>query len=209
MQPDESNSMNQAISAEPGITPVGERDGLHLAIRKRNATKTQGKIVSSPSSPDLIEGVEITALTVHSDDRGWFMELARLGSTGIARKMAAASGGQIQISTTLAYGGTIKAIHYHYQQTDLWAPISGMLQIFLYDLRRNSKSFGLINTIYAGQLQPWEILIPPGVGHGYKVLGTQPAQLVYVTDRYYDPADEGRLPYDHPDLGYDWETQRK
>jgi dTDP-4-dehydrorhamnose 3,5-epimerase len=47
------------------------------------------------------------------------------------------------------------------------------------------------------------------VGHGYKVLGTEPAHLVYVTDRYYDPKDEGRLAYDHPDIGYDWEIQHK
>jgi len=33
--------------------------------------------------------------------------------------------------------------------------------------------------------------------------------LVYLTDRYYNPEDEGRLPYDHPDVGYDWEIQHK
>jgi dTDP-4-dehydrorhamnose 3,5-epimerase len=76
-------------------------------------------------------------------------------------------------------------------------------------MRRSSKTFGLTNTLYVGQLRPWEILIPPGVGHGYKVLGTQPAQLVYFTDRFYNPKDEGRLPYDHPDIGYDWEIQNK
>jgi len=33
--------------------------------------------------------------------------------------------------------------------------------------------------------------------------------LVYITNRHYDPADEGRLPYDSPDLAYDWELQHK
>ena len=33
--------------------------------------------------------------------------------------------------------------------------------------------------------------------------------LVYLTDRHYDPSDEGRLPHDSPELAYDWETQRK
>jgi dTDP-4-dehydrorhamnose 3,5-epimerase len=201
--------MNQAIPAEKGVTLVGERNGLQLAILKKYATRTQGKIIASPDSPDLIDGVQIESLKVHPDDRGCFMELARLGANGIAGRMAGGNGTQIQVSTTLAYAGIIKAIHYHFQQTDLWVPVSGMLQIFLYDLRRASRTFGAINTVYAGQLQPWEILIPPGVGHGYKVLGTQPAQLVYLTDRYYDPADEGRLTYDHPEIGYDWETQRK
>ena len=37
----------------------------------------------------------------------------------------------------------------------------------------------------------------------------EPIQLVYFTDRHYNPADELRLPYDHPDIAYDWETQHK
>lgn len=200
--------MNQATSAGQGVTLVGERDGVQLAILN-HAGKTLGKIISSTDSPHLIEGVQIEGLKVHPDDRGFFIELARLGSNGIAARMRTEQGGQVQISTTAAYPGSIKAIHYHYEQTDLWAAIGGMLQVFLYDLRRKSKTFGAINTLYIGQLQPWEILIPPGVGHGYKVLGAQAAQLVYVTDRYYNPKDEGRLPYDHPEIGYDWEMQRK
>ena len=200
--------MNQATSAKESITVVGERNGLHLAITS-SSTRSLGKIISRPDSPDLIDGVLVEPMQVHPDDRGFFAELARLGSEGIAACMVADGRRQIQISTTLTYPGTIKAIHYHYEQTDLWAPIAGMLQVFLYDMRRSSKTFGLINTFYVGQLRPWEILIPAGVGHGYKVLGTQPAQLVYFTDRFYNPKDEGRLPYDHPDIGYDWEIQNK
>ena len=33
--------------------------------------------------------------------------------------------------------------------------------------------------------------------------------FVYLTDRTYNPEDEGRLPYDDPGIAYDWETQRK
>lgn len=188
---------------------VGTRNGLDLAIRRASA-KSLGKIIARPDSSDLISGVRVEPMTLHTDDRGFFTELARLGAKGIAAEMIAGAGQkQIQISTTLTYPGTIKAIHYHYHQTDLWMPIAGMLQVFLYDMRRSSPTFGLINTLYIGLLRPWELLIPPGVGHGYKVLGTQPAQLVYVTDRYYNPEDEGRIAYDRPDIGYDWETQYK
>jgi dTDP-4-dehydrorhamnose 3,5-epimerase len=30
-----------------------------------------------------------------------------------------------------------------------------------------------------------------------------------LTDRFYDPADEGRIPHDDPKIQYDWETQHK
>ena len=190
-----------------GIVPLGTRNGIEMAIARRTA-KTLGKIIAKPNSPDLIEGILIEPLQVYPDDRGFFCELARLGK-GLASKMVPDEQRKIQISLTLTYPGTIKAIHYHSEQTDLWAPVSGMVQVFLYDLRRNSPTFGAINTIFAGRLQPWEILIPPGVAHGYKALGVEPIQLLYFTDRHYNPADELRLPYDHPDIAYDWEIQHK
>jgi len=189
------------------IVPLGTRNGIEMAIARRTA-KTLGKIIAKPNSPDLIEGILIEPLQVYPDDRGFFCELARLGK-GLASKMVPDEQRQIQISLTLTYPGTIKAIHYHAEQSDLWAPVSGMVQVFLYDLRRHSSTFGAINTIFAGRSQPWEILIPPGVAHGYKALGVEPIQLLYFTDRHYNPADELRLPYDHPDIAYDWEIQHK
>jgi dTDP-4-dehydrorhamnose 3,5-epimerase-like enzyme len=48
---------------------------------------------------------------------------------------------QIQGSFTITYPGTIKAIHYHAEQTDLRAPVSGMLQVFRFDLRRKPRTF--------------------------------------------------------------------
>jgi dTDP-4-dehydrorhamnose 3,5-epimerase len=189
------------------VVPLGTRNGIEMAIARRG-TKTLGKIISKPNSPDLIDGVVIEPLLVYPDDRGFFTELARLGK-GLAANMVPDDARKIQVSLTLTYPGTIKAIHYHSEQTDLWVPVSGMVQAFLYDLRRHSKTFGAINTIFVGRFQPWEILIPPGVAHGYKALGVEPIQLVYFTDRHYNPADELRLPYNHPDIAYDWETQHK
>jgi len=199
--------VSAAQQTDQSIVSLGVKNGIEMAILRRSE-KTLGKIIAKPDSSDLIEGVRIEPLSVYPDDRGYFMELARLGK-GLAANMVPEGNRQIQVSFTLTYPGTIKAIHYHSEQTDLWAPVSGMIQVFLYDLRRKSKTFGAINTIFAGRFQPWEILIPPGVGHGYKALGVEPIQLLYFTDRHYNPADELRIPYNDPAIAYDWETQHK
>jgi dTDP-4-dehydrorhamnose 3,5-epimerase len=31
-----------------------------------------------------------------------------------------------------------------------------------------------------------------------------PAHLFYVTSTTYDPDEEGRIPHDDPEIGYDW-----
>ncbi|MEZ5354286.1 MAG: dTDP-4-dehydrorhamnose 3,5-epimerase family protein [Bryobacteraceae bacterium] len=171
----------------------------------RCSTPGLGALIQSPESPDLIAGVRIHPGKIWPDDRGYFLEVARLGQ-GLVAEFPPES---TQVSAALSYPGTIKAFHYHRNQTDCWVPVTGMLQVALADLRPDSPSFGEKNTFYVGGLRPWQIIIPPGVAHGYKVIGTEPALLVYVTDRLYDPSDEGRIAYNSPDIAYDWEIQHK
>ncbi len=164
-----------------------------------------GDVILSPESPKLIDGVKIAPVALWPDDRGYFLEVQRLG-LGLAANFPKESS---QISAALNYPGIIKAFHIHKFQTDCWTPAMNMLQVALVDLRKNSPTFGRRNTLYVGNLRPWQLLIPPGVAHGYKVVGTGPSMLIYMTDRFYDPSDEGRIPYNDPKINYDWELQHK
>jgi dTDP-4-dehydrorhamnose 3,5-epimerase len=176
-----------------------------LELTTPQCEKGIGQLILAPDSKQLIAGVEIYPYPVFPDDRGYFLEIARMGQ-GLTQRFPMET---TQISAALSYPGTIKAFHFHRHQTDCWVPLEGMLQVALVDLRKASRSFGARNTLYLGALRRWQMLIPPGVAHGYKVIGTDPAILVYLTDRLYDPKDEGRIPYNDPLIQYDWETQHK
>ena len=164
-----------------------------------------GDVITQPGSAKLIDGVRCAPLALWPDDRGYFLEIQRMG-LGLA---AAFPKDTTQVSAALNYPGIIKAFHFHRHQTDCWTPVAGLFQVALVDLRPESKTFGARNTLYVGNLRPWQILIPPGVAHGYKVIGTAPSVLVYATDRFYNPADEGRIGHNDPSLNYDWELQHK
>ncbi len=164
-----------------------------------------GNMILKPGAAGLIDGVQIQPFPIWPDDRGYFLEIARMGQGMIAGYPTETT----QVSAALSYPGTIKAFHYHLHQTDFWVPAIGMFQFALVDLRVGSPTFGLKNTLYVGALRPWQVIIPPGVGHGYKVIGLDPSILIYVTDRHYNPADEGRIAYNNEAVAYDWETQHK
>ena len=164
-----------------------------------------GDVIGDPSSPRLIDGVRVEAATIWPDDRGHFQEVFRFGR-GLVEGFPAAT---TQISVAHSFPGTVKAFHIHQRQTDCWAPLAGLFQVGLVDLRPESPTFGRRNTLYLGEWRPWRLLIPPGVAHGYKVVGPSFGLLVYATDRFYDPSDEGRISWDHPGIAYDWSTQRK
>jgi dTDP-4-dehydrorhamnose 3,5-epimerase len=55
-----------------------------------------------------------------------------------------------------------------------------------------------------GEDDPKVVLIPKGVAHGYQVLGSKPAVLVYHTTRHYDPKDEYRIAFGDPEINFDW-----
>lgn len=190
-----ANSM--APLAPPRRLP-GTEPGLAVPARSRRDT---GVVIATPQSQDLIPGLVVEIGELWPDDRGVFTELFRQGGAGGFNAR--------QVSAAITYAGVIKALHYHCRQTDWWAPLRGQFQMVLVDLRLDSPAFGRVNTIFAGDWRPWRVRIPPGVGHGYKVLGEQPGWLVYATDQTYDPTDEGRIPYDDAGLNYAWETQHR
>src|ERR1700751_1214074 len=124
-----------------------------LSISTPKCEKGIGKVITSPTSPDLIEGVRVRPFDLWPDDRGYFLEVARMRQ-GLAADFPAET---TQVSAALSYPGTIKAFHYHRYQTDLWVPAHGILQVALVDLRPGSPTFGVKNTLYVGTLKPWQI----------------------------------------------------
>ena len=137
-----------------------------------------GTVILKADDASLIDGVQIQPFPLWPDDRGYFLEVSRI-QQGLAENFPTES---TQVSAALSYPDTIKAFHYHMYQTDLWVPAKGMFQVALADLREGSASFGARNTLYVGNLRPWQLLIPPGVAHGYKVIGNDAWMLIYITN---------------------------
>ncbi len=148
-----------------------------------------------------IHDVVIKKLVTHSDDRGYFREVLRDDDNLMSRFG--------QTSFTKTYPGIVKAFHWHRKQDDLWYVVDGMARVVLYDQRTESPTCGETQVIYAGEDNPVLILIPAGIAHGYQVLGTKPVMLFYHTTQSYNPADpdEMRIPYDDPEIGFDWSIE--
>jgi dTDP-4-dehydrorhamnose 3,5-epimerase len=146
----------------------------------------------------MISGVMIKKLVRHPDERGYFEELIRKTDDFFAEGF-----GQVSHSHMLA--GVVKAWHIHKTQVDWWYVVRGVIKVALYDTREHSETHKELNefTIGSKEGQNKIIKVPAGVAHGLKVM-EGPADLVYVTSGIYVKDEEGRIPYDDPDIGYDW-----
>jgi len=151
----------------------------------------------------MIDGVVLKECLVHADDRGTLLEVIR-DDEPVFRDVK-------QTTFTVTYPGVIKAFHWHLRQWDVWFFTAGMAQVVLYDLREGSPTHAVTDVYYMGEQRPRVVAIPPGVAHGYRVLGTVPAALLYHTTEHYDPAnpDEERLPFDDPRIGFAWTTRNR
>lgn len=144
-----------------------------------------------------IDGVVIKKLITYPDQRGFFREVVRVTDDFFDEGFG-------QWSHTKSYQGVVKAWHIHQRQVDWWYVASGRVKVALYDTRADSPTHGhLLEILLGDEMEPSVLRVPPGVAHGYRVLSAE-AHLFYITSRTYDPADEGRLPYDDPVIGYDW-----
>ncbi|MBI5077388.1 dTDP-4-dehydrorhamnose 3,5-epimerase family protein [Candidatus Falkowbacteria bacterium] len=151
----------------------------------------------------MIDGVKIKQIKKFSDDRGFFAEIVKEGEETFCQIK--------QTSYTETYPGVIKAFHWHKKQWDVWFVARGMAQVVLHDLRAESKTKGETQVIFAGEDSPVVISIPPGVAHGYRVLGNEKVCLFYHTSEAYDSKnpDEERISFDDPKIGFDWTTKNR
>lgn len=148
-----------------------------------------------------ITGVDIKLLKSFPDDRGFFREIFR------AEEPIFHTGKFAQWSHSRMTFNTVKAWHFHHKQTDWWYIGTGDVTVGLYDNRDESPTYKKLMTFNLGEAngsdKQYVVKIPPGVLHGLKVT-SEKADLFYITSEIYDPNDEGRIPYNSPDIPYDW-----
>ena len=149
----------------------------------------------------LIQGVNVKPLKVIADERGYLMEMMRADDPFFQKF------GQSYVS--VAYPGVVKGWHYHKVQTDHFVIVKGMMKVVLYDSREGSPTKGLVNEFFMGEKNPILVTIPPGVIHGMKGIGTEPAMLVNVpTEMYkYNEPDEFRIDPHSKEIPYDWDRK--
>lgn len=139
-----------------------------------------------------IEGVVWRPLKKYFDARGWLCELFRHDDLAAEFHPAMA-----YISMTEQ--GVARGPHEHVHQADCFAFIGpSNFKVYLWDNRRSSPTFGYSQTATAGQDNPQLLIIPAGVVHAYKNVGSEQGIVFNCPNRLYkgpgrrEPVDEIR-----------------
>jgi dTDP-4-dehydrorhamnose 3,5-epimerase len=151
--------------------------------------------------PSAIPDVLIVEPDVHTDGRGFFLEVyhaERYRQHGIA-------GPFVQDNHSRSVGGTLRGLHLQlrHPQGKLIRVIEGEIFDVAVDVRRGSPTFGRWVGVSLDAEHFTQIYIPPGFAHGFAVVSRM-AQVEYKTTDVYDPASEIGIAWNDPALAIAW-----
>ena len=143
-----------------------------------------------------IKGVQIVTLKPFADERGYFIETFR------QEWFPQRSWQIIQTNRSNSQAGVLRGLHYHFHQVDYWYVVAGKIRAGLFDMRIDSPTYGVAQTIEMSEDNQLGLFIPIGVAHGFVALTD--ATLTYVVDNYYDSQDEYGVAWNDPDIAMPW-----
>ena len=148
-----------------------------------------------------LPGVLLVAPVVHGDARGFFVETFaadRYAEAGIPTAWA-------QHNQSRSRRGALRGLHTQVRtpQGKLVRVARGAVYDVVLDLRRGSPTFGQWEAHTLDAERGHQLWIPPGLAHGFCVTSDE-ADFCYLCTERYDPADEGGVAWDDPDLAIPW-----
>jgi dTDP-4-dehydrorhamnose 3,5-epimerase len=139
-----------------------------------------------------IDDVIWKRLTFHRDARGWLCELFR-------HDEMAADAYPVMAYMSMTEPGIARGPHEHIDQADYFCFIGpGDFKVYLWDARKDSRTYGHRDVRIVGESAPFALIVPAGVVHAYKNVGTGPGVVFNAANRLYkgwgkrEPVDEIR-----------------
>src|SRR5271170_3411121 len=150
----------------------------------------------------LIDGVIIRPAVTHVDERGTLCEIHTPHSAPLANPV-------VHVYQFTIRPGKIKGWHVHHLHDDRIFISQGQVKVVLYDSRRDSPTYGLVNEIYRTDLDRTLMVIPAYVFHAHQNIGTTDALFISMPTRAYQHGDPDvyRLPLDTDQIPYRFESR--
>ena len=107
--------------------------------------------------------------------------------------------------------GVLRGLHFQnppYTQAKLVRCLKGRVLDVVLDLRKDSKTYGMFESIVLSSENKEQLFVPNGFAHGFIVL-SKSALLSYKVDNYYNPDSESGVLWNDLDLNIDWKINKK
>ena len=119
-----------------------------------------------------IEGVLIKKLTKYMDERGYLVEIFREDTLPDRLK-------PVMSYVSFTKPGIARGPHEHKEQTDIFCFMGpGNFKIKLWDIQKESDTYGNCMEVVGGKDNPITVVVPPGIVHGYRNISQKMVGMV-------------------------------
>ena len=153
-----------------------------------------------------LDGLVVLKPTVFKDIRGYFME--SYNQKNINKLLGNVN--FVQDNESESSRGVLRGLHFQkppYTQAKLVRCLKGSVLDVVLDLRKDSKTYGIFETISLTEENKKQLFIPKGFAHGFIVL-SKSAIFSYKVDNYYNPDSESGVLWSDLDLNIDWKINK-
>ena len=148
-----------------------------------------------------LPGLLVLTPVAHQDERGFFvrtLDVHLLAQAGVRTSF-------VQHNQSRSGRGTLRGLHLRAGpgESKLVRCARGSVHDVVVDLRPWSPTFRRVLTFVLDDVDHRQLLIPPGVAHGFQVL-SEVADLCYAHDEYYEQGADVAVAWDDVDLAVPW-----
>ncbi|MGY8920197.1 MAG: dTDP-4-dehydrorhamnose 3,5-epimerase [Flavobacteriales bacterium] len=154
-----------------------------------------------------LDGLVVLKPTIFKDNRGYFME--SYNQKNINKLLGNVN--FVQDNESESSLGVLRGLHFQkppYAQAKLVRCLKGSVLDVVLDLRKDSKTYGIFETILLTEENKKQLFIPKGFAHGFVVL-SETAIFSYKVDNYYNPDSESGVLWNDLALNIDWKINKK
>lgn len=150
----------------------------------------------------IISGVKIIQPKIFGDSRGFFLETYEKKRY---RDLLELNVEFVQDNYSRSQKDVLRGLHFQQSnpQGKLVRVVRGEVFDVAVDIRPESPTFGQWEGVILSEDNKTQFWIPPGLAHGFVVL-SDIADFEYKCTDYYNPASEGCLIWNDPDIGIEW-----
>ncbi|CAI2923724.1 dTDP-4-dehydrorhamnose 3,5-epimerase [Serratia entomophila] len=149
-----------------------------------------------------IDGVKIIQPKVFGDARGFFLETFEKKRY---QEMLGIDLDFVQDNHSRSSRGVLRGLHFQQAnpQGKLVRVVRGEVFDVAVDIRPGSPTYGAWEGAILSEENKTQFWVPPGLAHGFVVLSDL-ADFEYKCTDYYNPAQEGCLLWNDPQVGIEW-----
>ena len=153
-----------------------------------------------------LDGLVVLNPSIFKDNRGYFME--SYNQKNINKLLGNVN--FVQDNESESSRGVLRGLHFQkppYTQAKLVRCLKGSVLDVVLDLRKDSKTYGIFETISLTEENKKQLFIPKGFAHGFIVL-SKSAIFSYKVDNYYNSDSESGVLWSDLDLNIDWKINK-